>query len=606
MKIALAQMDVKAGRPKVNVDRMLEMIKEAKNNGADLIAFPEMAVGGYLIGDKWTDDAYIHNLMLFNEVLAAAAVGIIVIYGNVFIDRGGLGYDGRVLKYNAAYICQNGEINDIVFKTNLPTYRIFDDKRYFMPGNELSSPRVVKINGGMIGVEICEDMWPNYDINVTEDLIMNGADFIINISSSPWSYGKDRARDKVISGLKLSLEDDFVPFYYVNACGVQNNGKNIVTFDGDSRAYNNQGEKLEKHLEPYEEGILYFDKHMVDEGEKDNLVQRSKIEEKYNAIIRAYKGMDEMMGWKPNYVFGLSGGIDSSLAVTLAVQALGKDRVKGYNLPSKYNGEATKNAAYKLAKNLGIEYNIIPIGPLVEENISSLANAGEVGFTSLVEENIQAKIRGTTILSNLAALNNGVMTNNGNKLEIALGYYTYRGDDVGLFCPLGDLTKVEVFDMARFINKRDGETIPWEMIPDENYKFGDRGIRPSAELKDNQYDPMIFGYHDRMLEMVMDYNKKSIEDFACWYAQGTLQNNMELPDALMPDNIDDPEWFINNLEWFFGQIQKSVFKRIQAPPIVITSKTAYGYDYRESQFAFETSLEYDRIKEIILKRTQGE
>ena len=612
MKIALAQLDVKAGRPKLNVGRMLEMIEEAKDNGADLIAFPEMAVGGYLVGDKWTDDNYIRNLLQFNNMLAAAAEDIIVVYGNVYIpDITIRGYDGRQARYNSVYICYDRKVREVRHKTHLPTYRIFDDKRYFLSARDLTytlnnSP--VDVKGMKIGFQICEDMWwEDYNYNVTEAQVNNGAEFIINISCSPWTFGKDIARDNRISRMKEDLGNRFVPFYYVNACGVQNNGKNVVTFDGDSRAYNADGYKLRNHLNAYEEGILYFSKHTVTTSQRDLIPTDSKIAQKFNAILRAFKGLDEMMNWQPNYVYGLSGGVDSSLSCTLAVLALGKDRVKGFNLPSQYNSTKTKNAAEKLAINLDIDYQVLPIHEIVDSTKRTIAGFWQDDLISpLLDENIQAKTRGTAILSNLAAMHNGVMTNNGNKLEIALGYATLYGDVNGVFCPLGDLTKVEVWEMCRFINSKfevEGGLIPEEMIPDENYVFDIDGIQPSAELKEAQIDPMIFGYHDRMLEMVMDYKKCSMDIFAAWYAKGpeTLRLNMGLEDGLMPAAIKSPKWFFENLEWFFGAIQKNVFKRVQAPPIVMLSKTAYGYDYRESQFAFETSFEYDNIKKAIMK-----
>lgn len=607
MKVALAQLDVKAGRPKINVKRMLEMIAEAKAEGTDLIAFPEMAVGGYMIGDKWTDATYIQNLMDYNTILAEAADGIVVIYGNVFFDRNGRkGFDGRIGKYNSAYVCENKEIIAIKHKTLLPNYRIFDDKRYFLSADdEIINYPIRLANGVKLGVEVCEDMWwEDYNKNITGQLVKMGADFIINISCSPWTYGKGNARDKVIHKMRENLGTNFVPFYYVNACGVQNNGKNIITFDGDSRAYNADGYKLDTHLEAYQEGILYFNKHSITTGRRDLLPEKSKIEEKFDAIIRAFRGLDEMMGWKPNYVYGLSGGVDSSLSCTLAVLALGKDRVGGFNLYSQYNSVKTKEAAKQLAENLGISYSTIDIENMVRTNVDSLLCSGDknIHINSLTEENIQAKIRGTSILSNLAAIYNGVMTNNGNKLEVALGYATLYGDVNGVFAPLGDLTKVEVFEMCRFINRKYGNLIPTEMLPvNDIFDFGD-GIAPSAELKEKQLDPMKLGYHDRMVEMMMDFEKVGLELFAQWYEKGILFTKMGIKEELVEKyNLNTPSVFFEDLEWFFKKVQGSIFKRIQAPPIVLLSKTAFGYDLRESQFAFETPLEYDRIKERMLK-----
>lgn len=446
----------------------------------------------------------------------------------------------------------------------------------------------------------------SYGYNPTEKLIDAGADLIINVSSSPWTPGKNIARDNRINNMKKTLGDRFVPFYYVNACGVQNNGKNIITFDGDSRIYNKNAEKLpHKKLKAYEEGIIYINDEDLDSDnwpafESDNRsAEEIVIREKFDAIIRAYKGIDEMLGWKPNYVFGLSGGIDSSLTSTLAVLALGKDRVKGFNLPSRYNSSKTKNAAEKLANNLGIDYRVIPIQSIFDPQIDMLLKENDWNeLSSLIDENVQAKIRGTSILSNLAALHKGVMTNNGNKLEVALGYSTLYGDVNGIFAPIGDLTKVEVFRMAKYINKWYGEIIPSSLIPDDDFNFD---IAPSAELKENQFDPMKWGYHDRMLELMLEFKKHSPEDFMRWYINGELCTKMKIKESLFTKyNLGDPNIFIKDLEWFISTIQKNVFKRVQSPPIVLLSKTAFGYDLRESMFTWESSLEYDRLKAEIL------
>jgi len=446
-----------------------------------------------------------------------------------------------------------------------------------------------------------------YGINPTKELIEAGADIIINISSSPWGPGKSRARDNRVRELHDELGDRFVPFYYVNACGVQNNGKNIILFDGDSRGYTKNGGKIShKGLKAYAEGIIYFDK--ADHDPKNwpmfmpdpRTAEDIKIDEKMAGILRAYKGIDEMMGYEPKYVFGLSGGIDSSLNATLAVLALGKERVMGFNLPSKYNSSKTKGAAAELAANLGISYETISIEDILAPTISMLKGVSGNDLPSLVEENVQAKIRGTSILSNIAGMVGGVMTNNGNKLEIALGYATLYGDVNGVFAPLGDLTKVEIWEMANRINKRYGNLIPKSMIPDDDFEFND-GIAPSAELKDNQLDPMKWGYHDRMIEMMMDFKKHGPEDFMCWYLNGELSEKMGVSDQLLKKyGLDDGKTFVDDLEWFVKQMQKSVFKRVQSPPIVLLSKTAFGYDLRESQFVWESSLEYDRLRVKIL------
>jgi NAD+ synthase (glutamine-hydrolysing) len=359
-----------------------------------------------------------------------------------------------------------------------------------------------------------------------------------------------------------------------------------------------QGERLHSYdLEPYEEGIILIEHENLLTGGERGLP--SRIEQKYHALVRGIRGFDELLGtWDPNFVIGLSGGIDSSLVAVLMTKALGPERILGFNLPSQYNSSLTKDAAAQLAENLGICYKTIPIEEMVVAN-RKLLEMGTGEFSPLIEENIQAKIRGTSILSNLAPMNNALMTNNGNKLEIALGYATLYGDVNGGLAPIGDLTKEEVFEMCRWINRQE-ELIPTELLPDENWEFV---IAPSAELKENQRDPIKFGYHDKLIEKLMDYRKVSPELVLQWYASGKdhFLHKMGM-DAAVFDlyGLGEPETFVKDLEWFVRTMRVSIFKRIQSPPIVLLSKTAFGYDLRESQFPWTPSLEFTKWKEKIL------
>src|SRR3989338_5314999 len=266
MKVALAQMEVIPGMPKVNFNNMLNLIEEAKKNQVDLIAFPELCIGGYLVGDKWANEEFCRDMMQFNKKLLEASHGIAVAYGNVYLDEKEMinqrfgdksihpNKDGRPRKYNAVYVIQNGKIakrvkeNTVIPagiqpKTLLPNYRIFDDERYFFSTKdiakdfnveikELMQPFEIDVEGKIvkIGFEICEDLWcEDYRLalealNPTKMLIENGAEYIVNISASPWTYGKNGARDRRVQFLKKDSAEKFVPFYYVNCTGVQNNG----------------------------------------------------------------------------------------------------------------------------------------------------------------------------------------------------------------------------------------------------------------------------------------------------------------------------------------------------------------------------------------------
>jgi NAD+ synthase (glutamine-hydrolysing) len=536
-------------------------------------------------------------LLTFNEELAAAASDIILIYGNVAVDWDLRGQDGRPVKYNAAYIVQDGNISWEA-KSLLPNYRIFDDERYFTPHPQGRERRLYEAGGKLFGLSICEDMWSNdYPDDPVIELIQQGAEFLVNISASPWTYGKNASRDRQI-GILEKKAGKLVPFYYVNNVGVQNNGKNLITFDGDSAVYANGARLHEYDLEAFEEGLIYIDDTDFKTGGDRGLP--GKIEQKYQAIIRGIRGFDEMLGtWDPNFVIGLSGGVDSSLVAALMTEALGADRIYGFNMPTRYNSDLTKSAARKLAENLGISYTSIPIESMVEVNRELLEMSGGV-FSSLINENIQAKIRGTAILSNLAPMFSGLMTNNGNKLEMALGYATLYGDVNGGLAPIGDLTKEEVFQMCRWIN-RDEEIIPEELLPDGDYNFV---IQPSAELKDNQADPMKFGYHDKLIEHLMNYQKVSAEKILSWYLEGSISfcSHMGLSEKIFRlYGLDDAENFVQDLEWFIATMRKAVFKRIQSPPVILLSKTAFGFDLRESQLPYEPTKKFLELKSQILE-----
>lgn len=635
MKIALGQIDIQCGKPEENLNKMLDFISQAKKQDVDIIAFPEMATGGYLIGDLWLDDDYCLYLMSFNEKIKEASKNIGIIFGNVYLEeRTSIGknhtrhFDGRQIKYNAAYFYYNKEIvkrqcpskyipEGIQPKILLPNYRYFDDKRYFFSPMEwgtqdsiyeISAPFKFQKNGKIfqIGVQLCEDMWSE-DYRINPIIALRGSDIIINISASPWTHGKNEARDRKVKKL-LTQENKslYPPYAYVNCSGAQNNGKNILTFDGGSTVYGKDGEPKILSKEPYKEELIIFDHHKIPIETKKRK-NTSKIEGKYKAIIRGIKHMSEVTGIK-KYVIATSGGIDSSLVLALLSNALGKENVFAINMPTKYNSEKTMSASSFLTKKLGISYMVKRIDKLVEQNnndiIHMITMYWDKKIPSVVAENIQAKIRTTSLLSNFAQSIGALFPNNGNKIEIALGYSTLYGDWGGCISPIGDLTKSEVYELGRYLNKEiyKEEVIPNELFPNELYQFSKNKIQPSAELKKNQIDPIKIGYHCKLIELFMNYKKNGPNQILQWWLEGNLHTKLEINKELLKIyKMDNAQEFINDLKWFCKKIRENVFKRIQSPPIITLTKESFGFDLRESilpatSISFNKKLENKIIK----------
>ena len=626
-RIVLVQMEVAPGRPDRNVASMIACID--RNRDSEIVVFSEMCVPGYLIGDAWEVDALATDFASWSEVLREASAGLTVLFGNVAVDASRPGEDGRLRKYNAVYVCHDGEYvrrsglpaelpHGVHPKTLHPNYRFFDDDRHFHSTRKLvlehgrpladwMTPYEVPWRAGgtfRFGVQVCEDVWcQDYagEDGVLDTVAMwrrNGAEAVFNLSASPWTWEKNDKRHRTVREV---LARSPIPYFYVNQVGAQNNGKNVIVFDGDTTAYAADG-SVSARLPAWREGELRVAHPPPRERVARNRVdvrdaraesragawgRARELDEIRNAIATGLRHLDHVRGGAARFLVGVSGGVDSSLVTALLAHSLGPERVLAVNMPTRFNSELTRNNARVLCARLGVDYLVCPIEELHERVAGIVRGARfasvEGAYTTLVDENVQARIRGADVLAGLAARFGAVFTNNGNKTETALGYATLYGDVNGAIAPIADLYKTDVFGLARHLNEA---VFAREVIPANLY---DGTTVPSAELSGDQDvtrglgDPIRYGYHDAVLRQMIEYRRHLI-DFLEWMRDGRFFERIGWngSSGSLDDFADAMEW-IEDLEWIERQLRVNYFKRIQAPPIIVVSKRAFGFDLRESQ-----------------------
>ncbi|TXJ53336.1 NAD(+) synthase [Brachyspira aalborgi] len=631
MKITLSQLEIIPSMPTNNAARIINYIEEAKNNKADMIIFPELAISGYLIGDMWESESFIRECEELGEEIIKASKDIFVIFGNVAVDRNKKNFDGRVIKYNALFLAKDGKLiknpyskipYPFIIKTLLPNYKEFEDTRHFFSLKDLIfenalednfdlkeyfNPVEININGEKInlGLTICEDAWSsNYNLSPM-DILNEKTDLFINISSSPYTLIKDTKRHKMYSDISKKYNK---PLIYVNNVGIQNNGKTVYTFDGGSSAYDNNGNII-CASNRYEERLYYIEMNLT----KKEFPKAIKINEEneykliYDTIIYGIRKFMKSIGIN-KVVIGVSGGIDSALSSAVYVNAIGKDNVLLVNMPSRFNSNTTKNLAKTLAKNLGCAYMVVPIQESVDFTIKQIETCkiikdGEESFlkvSSFIAENIQARDRSSRILSGLAASFGGVFTCNANKTETMVGYSTLYGDGAGFFAALADLWKYQIYELAKYINKN---IFKKEIIPE-----GSINIIPSAELSNAQAvdegkgDPIKYDYHDYLFKALMEsWNRILPEDILQMYIDGILEEKIGCEKGIIKKYFKNDLEFIEDLEkWWRQYMGMAISKRIQAPPILAISRRAFGFGNRESQNRVYYTSKYLYLKNKLL------
>ncbi len=526
VRIALAQINPTVGDIDGNVFKICDYIKRAKEQNSRIIVFPELAITGYppedlLLKPQFIDD----NLNALNKVQKETG-GITAVIG--FVDR----KDGL---YNAAAIFRDGKLIDAYHKTYLPNYGVFDEYRYFKVG---ARAPVYTIAGITVGINICEDIW--YPEGPTKSQALAGAEIILNINASPYHMEKLYLREEMLSKRAL---DNRVVVVYLNTVG----GQDELVFDGGSLVIDKTGEIIVRGRQ-FEEELIISDIVFNGESKKYLSQPASPLEDEvYRALILGTKDYVNKNGFK-KVVIGLSGGVDSALVASIAVDAIGKENVTGIFMPSPYTSKESREDSYELVNNLGIKIIEVPINKIFETYRESLkANFGGLPENT-TEENLQARIRGNILMAFSNKFGWLVLTT-GNKSEMSVGYATLYGDMAGGFAVIKDVPKTLVYKLCRWKNSKEScAVIPERILWKE----------PSAELKPDQKDTDTLPPYP-VLDPIL---KAYIEDDKSFEEILTLGCDTACAEKVI------------------RMIDTSEYKRRQSPPGIKITPRAFGKDRR--------------------------
>jgi NAD+ synthase (glutamine-hydrolysing) len=562
MRLALAQINTVVGDLDGNAQRILQRLAEAKDHQVDLVVFPELAITGYPPEDLLLRPSFIRAAQAKAEALAREARGVVALIGVPWLDRD---------LYNACAVCVAGEIKTIYRKRFLPNYGVFDEDRYFAPGRDLV---LLEHGGTLVGPTICEDMWQPGP--PATELALAGAQLLVNLSASPFHLLRDREREEMFA---TRARDNSCFVAFCNAVG----GQDELLFDGNSLVLDAEGRLLARGP-GFEEALLVADieptdavgRRLRDVRRRSLARDRGEITEVPVVHIGAARGprepvdaviaprLDELEQMRlglalglsdyvnkngfGEIVVGVSGGVDSALTAALAAEALGSERVHCVSMPSRYSSPETRADARSLAENLGADFRELPIDAIYDSYEAVLEASFAGREADLAEENLQARIRGVLLMA-LSNKFGWLVVATGNKSELSVGYATLYGDMAGGFALLKDVFKTDVFRLAKHLNEHaDRELIPQTIV--------DRA--PSAELRENQLDedslppyPLL----DKVLAAYVEEDRSAEE--------------------LSADGFD-PEL----VERAVAMIDRSEYKRRQAPPGVRLRQKAFGRDRR--------------------------
>ena len=520
IKVGICQINPKLGNFDYNYQKLLENYNEALDKGANLVVFPEMVTTGYPPQDLLFSQSFVKkNLEVINNFSKKVSSPCIV----GFIDE----KNGNL--FNAAAVCEEGKIVKVYHKILLPNYDVFDENRYFENGSQIGDFKI-NINGENFEciVQICEDLWEdNYDRKLSEEIVSMSPDLIINISASPYHKNRKNIRKDLIM---KKFSDAKCSFIYCNLVG----GQDELIFDGNSMVFNSDMNLIAEG-KSFEEDLVIVDMNSKPINNR-NLDINSDI---YNALTLGIKDYFSKTGHK-KAVIGLSGGIDSALVACLAVDALGSDNVYLVSMPSRFSSEHSKADAKNLANNLNAHFDTVDIDSLFESYLEVLNPKFKGLESNVAEENIQSRIRGNILM----AFSNKfgcLVLSTGNKTELALGYCTLYGDMSGGLSAIGDLSKTEVYNLAKWKNKISNNVIPESSITKP----------PSAELAPNQVDPFDYDLISPVVDKIVLGEDLSKD----------MNSNPDLADIAL-------------------RINRNEHKRRQAAPVLRISKKAFGMGRR--------------------------
>lgn len=538
MHIGIAQINAVVGDFPGNAKRILAAYRECIENGAEIVVLPEMALVGYPPCDLLFKSQFVPKCLQALDYLADEVRDIPLIVG--YVDECPADAIGKPYR-NAAAFLHNGKVLHKIWKTLLPAYDVFDERRYFEPG-ENSKP--IEWNGLRLGITICEDIWtedylhrPLYQRDPIKELADHGVDVILNLSASPYSIGKPKRRFEMLAGVAQAAAK---PLVYCNCIG----GNDQLIFDGNSLALDAEGRPLAA-LNPFDEQCLVVD--VSQQGSDQNLPDQICPEEEcYKALVLGLRDYAHKCGFT-KACLGLSGGIDSALTAAIACDALGSENVHGLTMPSQYSSNGSVGDSIKLAENLGMTCDTVPIDDAFESVKSAMRPVFGDLPEDLTEENMQARIRGVLLMS-LSNKSDRMLLTTGNKSELAVGYCTMYGDMCGGLAVISDLPKMQVYAVSRWIN-REREIIPWDTISKP----------PSAELRPDQKDQDSLPPYD-ILDAILEL-----------YVEKHLSGSEIIERHGFDEDV---------VRWVQRRVDLNEWKRSQAAPGLRVSSKAFGVGRR--------------------------